>query len=101
MKIITSKVLTDINTQSKQYQFNRVLSDEFINHLDPQGLNIVRIVLFGHNMDFAEILHHRCMIQAKFENSMEPVEAFLDIAGDTYNRLTTIEDVVWKDSVSA
>jgi hypothetical protein len=99
MKIITSKVLTDVNTQSKNYQFNRTLSDEFIAHLDPAGLNVLNIALFSHNDDHAQIRHHRCRLYAKFENSLEPVEVFLDIAIDTYNRLTTIQDVEWKDSV--
>jgi hypothetical protein len=101
MKIITSKVLKDVNTQSKHYKFNRTLNDEFINQLDPDGLNIVSIVLFGHNSDFAEILHHRCSIQAKFLNSQEPVDVFLDIEAGTYNRLTTIKDVVWKEGVKS
>lgn len=100
MKIITSKVLTDVNTQSKNYKFNRTLSNEFIKHLDPEGLSVLNIVIFGHNEDFAEIHHHRCRVLAKFENSVEPVEVFLDIATDTYNRLTTLEDVKWKDSVN-
>lgn len=100
MKIVTSKVLTDVNTQSKNYKFNRTLSDEFIKHLDPSGLNVISIVIFGHNEDFADVHHHRCQIFAKFENSSEPVEVFLDIASDTYNRLTTLNDVVWKDSVN-
>ena len=101
MKIVTSKVLTDVNTQSKNYKFNRTLSNEFIKHLDPEGLNVLNIVIFGHNEDFAEIHHHRCQVLAKFENSVEPVEVFLDIASDTYNRLTTLDDVKWKESVNA
>lgn len=100
MKIMSSKELTAVNTQSRNYKFNRTLDKEFINHLDPDGLSVVDIVLFQHNSDFAEIAHHRCRVLAKFENSKEPVEVFLDIAQDTYDRLATLNDVVWKDTVN-
>ena len=100
MKIMSSKELTAVNTQSKNYKFNRTLDNEFIKHLDPNGLSVVDIVLFQHNSDFAEIAHHRCRVLAKFENSKEPVEVFLDIAQDTYNRLATLNDVVWKDTIN-
>jgi hypothetical protein len=100
MKIMSSKELTAVNTQSKNYKFNRTLDNEFINHLDPNGLSVVDIVLFQHNSDFAEIAHHRCRVLAKFENTKEPVEVFLDIAQDTYNRLATLNDVVWKDTIN-
>jgi len=101
MKIISSKELTIVNNQSKQYQFNRTLSDDFINHLDPKGLNVVNIVIWGHNLDFADVTHHRCIVLAKFENSKEPVEVLLDIEAKTYQNLTTINDVIWKDKVTA
>ena len=100
MKIMSSKELTAVNTQSKNYKFNRTLDNEFIKHLDPNGLSVVDIVLFQHNSDFAEIAHHRCRVLAKFENTKEPVEVFLDIAQDTYNRLATLNDVVWKDTIN-
>lgn len=100
MKIMSSKELTAVNTQSKNYKFNRTLDNDFINHLDPNGLSVVDIVLFQHNSDFAEIAHHRCRVLAKFENTKEPVEVFLDIAQDTYNRLATLNDVVWKDTIN-
>jgi hypothetical protein len=100
MKIMSSKELTAVNTQSRNYKFNRTLDKEFINHLDPNGLSVVDIVLFQHNSDFAEIAHHRCRVLAKFENTKEPVEVFLDIAQDTYDRLATLNDVVWKDTIN-
>ena len=100
MKIMSSKELTAVNKQSTNYKFNRTLDKEFINHLDPNGLSVVDIVLFQHNSDFAEIAHHRCRVLAKFENTKEPVEVFLDIAQDTYDRLATLNDVVWKDTIN-
>ena len=100
MKVITAKVLTDVNTQSKNYRFNRTLTNEFINTLDPDGFNLVMIALFGHNGDVADILHHRCRVMAKVKDSMEPVEVLLDIEAKTYERLTTVSDVVWKESVT-
>jgi hypothetical protein len=100
MKIMSSTELTAVNTQSTNYKFNRTLDKEFIKHLDPNGLSVVDIVLFQHNSDFAEIAHHRCRVLAKFENTKEPVEVFLDIAQDTYDRLATLNDVVWKDTIN-
>ena len=100
MKIMSSTELTAVNTQSTNYKFNRTLDKEFISHLDPNGLSVVDIVLFQHNSDFAEIAHHRCRVLAKFENTKEPVEVFLDIAQDTYDRLATLNDVVWKDTIN-
>ena len=101
MKIMSSTELTAVNKQSTNYKFNRTLDKEFIKHLDPNGLSVVDIVLFGHNADFADVPHHRCRVLAKFENTKEPVEVFLDIAQDTYDRLATLNDVVWKDSILA
>jgi hypothetical protein len=101
MKIMSSTELTAVNKQSINYKFNRTLDKEFISHLDPDGLSIVDIVLFQHNSDFADIAHHRCRVLAKFENTKEPVEVFLDIAQDTYDRLATLKDVVWKDTILA
>ena len=101
MKIMSSTELTAVNKQSINYKFNRTLDKDFISHLDPEGLSVVEIALFGHNSDFANVPHHRCRVLAKFENSKEPVEVFLDIAESTYNRLATLNDVVWKDSTLA
>jgi hypothetical protein len=100
MKVIAAKELEIINNKSVTYQFNRTLTQEFINQLDPEGLNVVNIVIWGHNMDFADILHHRCLILAKVQDSKEPVEVFLDIEARTYETLTTINDVMWKESVT-
>ena len=100
MKVITAKVLTDVNTQSKNYKFNRTLSDEFFKQLDPEGLNLVMVALFGHNGDVADIFHHRCRVMAKMKNTKEPLEVLLDIEARTYERLTTVSDVVWKESVT-
>jgi len=100
MKVITAKVLTDVNTQSKQYRFNRTLSDEFFTQLDPDGFNLVMVALFAHNGDSADILHHRCRVMAKMKGLTEPVEVLLDIDARTYERLTTIDDVIWKEAVT-
>ena len=101
MKIISAKELEIVNNESIKYQFNRTLTQEFINQLHPEGLNVVSLVMWGHNADFADILHHRCLILAKVENSTEPIEVFLDIEAKTYQTLSTINDVIWKDSVRA
>ena len=101
MKIISAKELETVNNQSVKYQFNRTLTQEFINQLHPEGLNVVNIVIWGHNMDFADVLHHRCLILARVLTSNEPVEVFLDIEAETYRTLSTINDVIWKDSVRA
>lgn len=100
MKVISAKELEIVNNQSVNYKFNRTLTQAFINQLDSEGLNVVNIVIWGHNMDFADILHHRCVVLAKVENSKEPVEVFLDIEARTYERLSTINDVIWKEAVT-
>lgn len=99
MKIITAQVLADVNTKSKNYKFNRTLSKEFFTQLDPDGLNVVTVVLFAHNGDSADILHHRCRVLAKMKGLSEPCDVLLDIDAKTYERLTTLSDVVWKESL--
>jgi hypothetical protein len=100
MKVIAAKELEIINNQSVKYQFNRTLTQEFINQLHPEGLNVVTLVIWGHNMDSADILHHRCLVLARVLTLNEPVEVFLDIEARTYETLTTVNDVVWKESVT-
>lgn len=79
--------------QAERNEFNRQVSEEFQAMLDPDGVHLYVLVLWGHNYDVGGILHHRVQVYAKVYGQTEPVMTFLDIADDDWKRLTIHEQV--------
>lgn len=56
--------------------------------LDPDGVHLLAMLLWGHNMDKANaILHHRVRVYCKVKGSDEPTEFQMDIRDDDWKKL--------------
>lgn len=60
--------------------------------LDPDGTHVLRLALYGHNMDAQNtVLSHRIKVLAKVVGTDEPVEATLDMRDSDWKRLQAYE----------
>jgi hypothetical protein len=92
MKAVHADDLLYIAYESSRNKFNRTVDTGWLKtNLDPNGISLITIMLAFHNMDFAGIQHHRCKVLAKLNYKTEPVEFYLDIAHDSYQKLFPVE----------
>lgn len=60
--------------------------------LDPDGVHLLAMLLWGHNMDKANaVLHHRVRVYCKVKGSDEPTEFQMDIRDDDWKKLHPAE----------
>jgi hypothetical protein len=91
-KVINTSDLITLNHKAHRQEFNRVLDPHRVRALaDPDGTHILRMVMYGHNMDTAAVLHHRAEVLIKVRNTMTPERAYIDIAAKDWDRLTDAE----------
>lgn len=90
-RIMTTDDLTALNRRARSLGLSRKLPQELIDVLDPKGIHVAGLVLFGHNSDAPGKLHHRTRVLAKVTDTDEPSEGFLDMRAEDWNRLTTPE----------
>jgi hypothetical protein len=93
LRVATTEILTNLNMLARKYHLNRQLSDSCIDSLDPDGFHVLELVLYGHNMDFAPVLHHRAMLHMKFAGRIKPETAFLDIPDEVWQTLPAWDDI--------
>lgn len=93
MKVVNTETLKTLQHRAAKNQFNRQVSETFLDNLDAEGLHLVNVVLPFHNADFASIPHHRCEILAKFTGQDDPTVVMLDVATDDFEALTPVEKV--------
>ena len=95
MKAVHADDLLFIAREAINNNFNRTVDINWLrNNLDPNGVNLVTLMLAFHNMDSAFIQHHRCKVLAKMKYKNEPQEFFLDVAHDSYQKLFPVERVI-------
>lgn len=95
-KIITASQLKTAIRTGALYGFNRQVSVEAIKNIDPEGFNVVSVLLPYHNGRDQETPHHRCSVLAKFKGKDEPVELIFDIAESEYNTFTDADLVAYR-----
>lgn len=94
-KAVHADDLLYVAQESARNKFNRTVDVSYLrNNLDPNGLSLIKLMLAFHNADFAHIQHHRCLVLAKFKHTSDPIEFYLDIAHDTYQKLFPVERVL-------
>jgi hypothetical protein len=93
LRVVTTDILCHLNEVARRNNFNRQLSDVCIDSLDPDGFHVLELVLYGHNMDSAPILHHRAMLHMKFAGRTEPETALLDIPDEVWQTLPAWDDI--------
>ena len=92
-KIVNTPVLLDMFDRARKFGFNRQGPLREIT-LDSNGLHVLTLVLYGHNMDSAQIFHHRVRVLAKEEGFSAPVEFLLDVEDTYWDRIPDAETVM-------
>lgn len=94
MKICTTEDLKRLARRAEALHLNRQI--EVPEDIDPDGVHVLGMVLYGHNMDaggHGSLLHHRTRLYMKVRDSMDPVEAFLDVLDDDWRMLQSAPEV--------
>lgn len=87
-RVASSDDLTRLAARAKRAGFNRA---PVLPPLDPDGVHVLDLLLYGHNMDSNMPLHHRTRVQVKQPGTDEPAEVMLDVADADWRRLHTAE----------
>lgn len=99
-RVCNTKTLRALNASAVRNEFNRALNDEFLeNDVDPEGIHVLGLVLWGHNADTAPILHHRADVLIKVNGSDIPARAFLDVTDEDWRSLMTPDEAQAAQSV--
>jgi hypothetical protein len=91
IRVATTPQLLDILYRTRELRLNRQPPATLL--LDPEGLHVLSMVLWGHNMDHAPILHHRAMVMVKLTGQESPAEFLLDIDAVQWDALPVAESV--------
>lgn len=87
-KIADTLTLCELADAARQNNYNRQLSQEAINDLDPEGIHICQLELpHEHRAGESCEMHIRGMWMAKMKGTMEPVTLFIDAPPDMYANL--------------
>jgi hypothetical protein len=83
--------LIHINEQSIKADFNRCISEKFLDQAaDPEGVHVVApMMIHEHKMGVKVDPHLRCWVYIKVKDKMEPEQAILDLPFDTFRTLIT------------
>ena len=83
--------LIELAERGQKNEFNRTLDVKQLKAaLDPEGNNVISIILYGHNWDSAgelRPLHHRVICYAKLLDTDKPAELIFDVADHDLNQL--------------
>lgn len=92
IRVLTTDQLFKLNRAARRSHFNRTLSTEWMKKsVDPDGIHVAELVLYGHNMDSAPILHHRLRVLVKVNGTNDPERVTLDVAASEWQKLLTVE----------
>ena len=90
MRVATTPQLLDIMNRTRELGLNRQAPDLY---LSADGFHVLSMMLWGHNMDFAPVLHHRVGVMAKVGGQDTPAEFFLDLDAAQWEALPLAADV--------
>lgn len=91
-RVVTTDILLDLVRRGVGHDFNRCLDEaKLTKWIDPDGMHILHLVLPFHQQYKANVDHHRTRVYIKVKGSMNPEEAFLDIADSDWNALVTVD----------
>lgn len=83
--VINTNDFINLSRKAARTHKNRVPSDELINMLDPNGIHVLTFHMIHNDIEL------RTMWLTKIKNSKDPVEVFLDMEFEDYNKLTKLE----------
>jgi len=86
-KILNTAALIHFNGEAVRRDYNRAVTDEFLEELDPEGWHLV-VMNMLHEYEFkGQPPAVRCQIMCKMADTMAPEMVFLDIPLDDFNEL--------------
>lgn len=83
-KVVSTNDLIELIRTANLQRFNRRADHDIPERLDPEGVHIVARVLAFMNDGF----FHRCRVFAKVPGSDEPIEFWLDVRSEDYEKLS-------------
>jgi hypothetical protein len=100
IKVCDSNTLLVLAAAADKYEFNRrVVTEELVKDIDPNGINIVSLVLPYHRASFGPTVeprwpdHHRCEVYCKVTGKDDPVRFYLDIEAEKFNALADAKEL--------
>jgi hypothetical protein len=80
-----------MNNWAKTNGMNRVLDDSVIKDLDPNGLNLLAYRMeHNHKQGIKVEPHWRMMLLLKLTDQIDPVNGFLDVSFNLYDKCINI-----------
>jgi hypothetical protein len=80
--VMTTALLAEVNQESARRDFNRLLSDQFFEDVDPEGIHLITLAMPHGDAD-----HVRVVFLAKMRNEKDPVTVTIDMTWDAYSHL--------------
>lgn len=94
-KIASSGEVAAICTLSAKRDYNRLLFSEDIANLDPNGVNLLYVLMIHeHAQGVAVGPHYRCRGLLKMQDERVPFECTIDVDIDQYDRLKTVSKAI-------
>jgi len=98
-RVCGTATLRQLNDVAVKMELNRALSDEFMGAVDPDGVHVLGLALYGHDRGIVgDVFHHRADVLVKMTGSDIPARVFLDVRAADWEILMTPEQA--KDAQS-
>lgn len=89
VKLCRTPQLVEAATASQQEELNRLLPDELLEALDPDGVHVVQPMMVHEHAGGQEVEQHlRCRVYLKVSGTSDPVLTFADF------RIADIDEMV-------
>lgn len=85
VKILTTPDLIELNKRAVKANRNRALIDEVYELLDPEGTHVVTFSMIHNDVEI------RVRMLMKYKDTMEPIEGWLDMSFEDFNKLREVE----------
>lgn len=85
--VLTAVDVRRIARHARTADLNRLISENTLKDLDPDGFSIMAMMLPFHNIDHGGPAHHRVQVFLKMRGTMEPCEGFADVLVTDWDKL--------------
>jgi len=91
IKAVSAQQLIDVSREAETLNLNRVLPDEAIKHLDPDGTSVVwAVMIHEHAQGQPTKPHYRCSALIKTNDRTDPWQTIIDVPIDTFKGWETV-----------
>ena len=89
-RVCNTASLLALALDGRDCDFNRQLDGGLLMQVaDPGGVHVLEVVLPFHNGTDQPDPHHRCRVMIKVPDTVEPVDATIDVRVSMWDKLTT------------